>query len=108
VLKLYLSALTQAGIPLGEGLCLADYRSRAPILESQDINCSCAEHHDCAVTESKYMNKEVATALIKAYNEVTPCCLDCMRKRVCGKKDIVCRLGHVTPAASAVNTNSPP
>jgi hypothetical protein len=101
-MKAYISALAKADIELGRHLCPADYAHRAVALKAQIMYGLCAEHEDCAVAKSKDMKDEVATVLINGCNSLKPLCLDCLRKNFCGAKDLVCRVGHATPAASGV------
>jgi hypothetical protein len=79
---------------MDRALSVAEYAKCALNLQRRVDTASCLDHADCAVKNAKGLNQEVAAALIAAHEGIKACCLDCMRKNVCGLPDLVCRLGH--------------
>jgi len=107
MLKAYLACLAKVDIPLNRPLPLSEYAKRAVSLSQQKFDHVCTQHSDCAVTTGKDLKHEVTNALLKAYAEAKGCCLDCVRKTVCGEKTVNCRLGHA-PTTASVAVPSPP
>jgi hypothetical protein len=70
-----------------------------------DYSCGVHMYDGCEVTKMENINEEVAAALIKAYNDVKPCCLDSTRDISCGQKDVVCHRAHDTPSAPTADIN---
>jgi hypothetical protein len=105
-LKAYLVSLANANIHVTTCLNGKDFFQRAPILEKQGVIGSCSRHENCAVNNAKDMNKEVARNLIDAYNNIKPCCMDCMRIELCGMTHLKCRLNHRSPPSAAGATGS--
>lgn len=94
MMKKYLVSLDEANIPLDEMLSVAEYAKRAAKLERKVHSHYCTDHQECATRDAKGLNQEVAAALMGAHKDIKSCCLDCMRRNICGIATLTCRLGH--------------
>jgi hypothetical protein len=104
-LKNYLASLKASGIPMDRALSVAEYAKCALNLERRVDTSSCTDHADCAVKNARGLNQEVAAALIAAHEDIKACCLDCMRKNVCGLPTLLCRLGHTSAPSTVSSVN---
>jgi hypothetical protein len=91
---------------MDRALSVAEYAKSAVGLERRFDTTSCSDHADCAVKNAKGLNQEVATALIAAHEDIKACCLDCMRKNVCGLPTLICRLGHPSAPSTVASVTS--